>query len=358
MRSETKSTKASGDGGEKKKSLFKKSMDELREAFVRARFAQEDVFGRADIEEWLKSQREAERPEYDHTADESYWNTLFSGDYIMWAAQKNPLVVLQERATSYQTLDHLRNPQIPSNEFPLPFEDDVLIQFIPLFTKFMTETRVCYGHTHGAIIVAPDMVSNPHPYTLRVEVRGRRQCELVIEPFNANPLRASLYVMDVLFAEWLYGRPKRERAREYLCDALADEIAKERVKAENDFNRAVAVSDDGLKIVRADKVVVIDDENNRAIVFPSKAFAVNKILRSPRMRRYTSSETAMRWSRKMPFAEWVRLVGKNNFTAICGDGQIFNNDDTRQRWDGKTRLMTAKRFCPDPLPEGGVELKV
>lgn len=48
---------------------FDKPMDELRETFVRARFAQEDVFGRPDIEQWLAKQRKAERPE---CGDESH----------------------------------------------------------------------------------------------------------------------------------------------------------------------------------------------------------------------------------------------------------------------------------------------
>ena len=34
--------------------LFDKTYDELREAFVRARFAEPAVFGRPDIEEWLR----------------------------------------------------------------------------------------------------------------------------------------------------------------------------------------------------------------------------------------------------------------------------------------------------------------
>ena len=43
--------------------LFEKSMDELREAFVRNRFAEGGVFGREDIEEWVGELREAESPD-------------------------------------------------------------------------------------------------------------------------------------------------------------------------------------------------------------------------------------------------------------------------------------------------------
>src|SRR3989339_826762 len=56
-----------GRTGETMKPLFDKTLDELREAFVRARFAEPNIFGRPDIEEWLEGQRKAYYPDWSRT---------------------------------------------------------------------------------------------------------------------------------------------------------------------------------------------------------------------------------------------------------------------------------------------------
>ena len=64
------------------------------------------------------------------------------------------------------------------------------------------------------------------------------------------------------------------KAQTFLCDALGEEIPRERTKAEADFDSAVAVSADGTKIAHADYVVVLghDGEGKDDLKFPASAF--------------------------------------------------------------------------------------
>src|SRR3989339_322345 len=55
------------------KKLFDKSMEELRKAFVYARFAERDVFGKSDVVEWLMRQTRAATPEFSDTSKD--WNS-------------------------------------------------------------------------------------------------------------------------------------------------------------------------------------------------------------------------------------------------------------------------------------------
>lgn len=346
---------------------FDKPMAELREAFVRARFAQEDVFGRPDIEQWLAGQREAERPEFDHAAEESYWNTVLCIDQMMWAAAHRPLTILTGFATAHRTLSDLRDPQSPPRENP--FENDVLLQFIPFFSSFARDAMVYYGYVHGAIFVAPDMADQPHPYTVRAEGEKQRR-RLVVESFEANPLRASLYVMDVLFAEWLYGRPRWREARQSICQALADEIKTQREVAEADFDSAVAVSADGTKIVHADWVVVSDQAMGPTLltVYPSGAFRAQKA-RRPDDNRFDRAATerlidergAAVWTSAAGVAGIARLAWSRHrqIVPIKEPSALLLDCKLSGRTTKTVRIyITSASLCPSPLPDGGVEVTV
>ncbi|MBI4142419.1 hypothetical protein HY480_00930, partial [Candidatus Uhrbacteria bacterium] len=227
---------------ETERKLFEKSLDELRETFVRNRFKQKDVFGRPDIEEWIDAQQKAEDPEYDRATGESYWNAhVLAGYRMRWGASHDPLAVLREYATPHAGSSSSRKP---ARDLPLeehPFDADAQIQCIPLLNSFM-RAELYYGYRLGVIVVARDRINHPHPYTVRVGAKG-----LIIASFDQDPERAAVFTMDVLFAEWLYGRSRArwQGARNFLAAGLQLEIRGKRSNAETDFDTAVAVSADG-----------------------------------------------------------------------------------------------------------------
>lgn len=243
----------------KRPPLFNRPMNELRKAFVRARFAEMQCFGRTDIEAWLQQQRETERPEYDHDTDTSLWNAVLSSDHIIFAAQKQELEQLTTLAT----------PLVETPEgFGVERHSNVYLVRLQTFLAMLDRrcTTVYYGHACKLIVVYRDGTLT------RVFV-----CEA--DPINDQAVLLtrldSNYVVDAVFAEWLYGRPKWRRARQFLCDALAKDIERERLGAETDFDLAVATSKDGVEIVHADFVVT----STRVLGADDKLLAMEEVLR-------------------------------------------------------------------------------
>src|SRR3989344_6646869 len=79
--------------------LFDKPVSELREAFVRNRFAEEQYFGRPDIEDWLVGQRKAKEP------DEGQWNHCLSfSDRMIFFANADPIGLLRIYAEPSKTI--------------------------------------------------------------------------------------------------------------------------------------------------------------------------------------------------------------------------------------------------------------
>ncbi|MBI2483529.1 hypothetical protein HYV74_05130 [Candidatus Uhrbacteria bacterium] len=285
--------------------LFDKAMTELREAFVRNRFAQEDVFDTAGIEQWLAQERVAVQPDWSEDSY-SHWNGALCSDHMMFRAVGRELALLAECAS-------------PDPEFSALINAGEQDRFVKLLSPLRHAAEIYCGHSGALLLVrAPECA--PGLYVAHCEDAGDQQRErLVLEPAQNNALRTSQRVMDVLFLEWLKGRPKWQAARQFLCDSLAELIAKERASAEWDFDAAVAVSADGKRIIHADWVVV------RCCgwlgVYPAGVFQERKALRSEQMVRLPSERAHSLASAEEMERRPQRAVG----IAMCSALQQFDD---------------------------------
>ena len=84
--------------------LFKLTYDELRERFVRARFAEEQEFGNESIEGWLEEQRHADKPAGD--VDERPWNRYACLDAMLFVAHGKELQTLRSYAEPSDAMPH------------------------------------------------------------------------------------------------------------------------------------------------------------------------------------------------------------------------------------------------------------
>lgn len=229
--------------------LFQRPMAELREAFVRTRFAEDHCFGRPDIEEWLTREREAERPECDQNADESPWDAVLCNEAMMLSVRRRKLGILKEYATPLTEMP----PMVSEDPREAQHYEDLVRALLSMV--YRTRVNVYYGYRRwqghpGLPILVTTRSDGDH--VLACDLATPEMVEMVLRPLD------TVHVVDALFAEWLYGRPRWRKARQFICDALAKSIRKERRMAEDDFDEAVAVSADGTRIVRADRVFTFD----------------------------------------------------------------------------------------------------
>lgn len=259
----------------KKPPLFNRPMTELREAFVHARFAEEHCFGRADIETWLAREREAERPEYDPATYASPWNAVLLSDHMSFAA----LGKERERLTTLAT---------PLTETPawLLVSDRARTQraevehLLAMIDRTRVDTYYGYGEGHVLPILVTKSSDSDHAVALDCDaVAG-----VAIQPLHSQ------HVVDAIFAEWMYGGPRWREARQFICGALAKDVHQERRMAEYDFDEAVAVSADGTRIVRADRVFTFDPRDPIGLAYvnvTATEFHVRgvKVLLMPELKR-------------------------------------------------------------------------
>ncbi|HLD43858.1 MAG TPA: hypothetical protein VJC18_00365, partial [bacterium] len=158
---------------------------------------------------------------------------------------------------------------------------------------------------------------------------------------------------SVLLDEWQKHRPKWEAARACLCDQLGKCIERERSEAEKYFTEAVALTADGKDIVCCEEVVVID--GIKAIIYPAAAFAQNKILENQDKYRFSSDHVM----NPAVLNSWLRYIVINGRLETMGKGQFYSTlSSCVAKATDKDRFVTDIRYCPDPLPEGGREIKL
>lgn len=319
--------------------LFDKPMDELREAFVLARFAEPAMFGRADVEAWLhESTRTAalERP---------WYATAFTrllgkdrnpclGDTLRTAATPNPYDARTfSTAECRETLDRLTQ-------------------------NFGPETETYAAGNRGLIVVGSKSA-------VTAMADGGTIDSVRITAASAEDVSRALMI------EVSSGGPKAEQALAWLKARYALAIAVERERAERDFDEAVAVSADGTRTVTTKWVVVIPSASgDPAMVYPADAFRMNKIRRAPNRH---ADET--RGFMRMQIGSLAQLADRALGTDI-EDAQAFDvcaGSFRRARSqnlftqlmirfyeevvpDVESVFLVSADDCPSPLPEGGREI--
>lgn len=247
------------------KPLFDLPYDQRRTNFVRSKFAEEQYYGREDIEDWLAFQRKAAKP------DLPQWRELgLAGPFgppVRRAVPKDR----QWHFVTWKDLDRIGHylTMCATPQERLPEEWCV------------SPKMGLYAHKLELIVLALDrakaglycgMTYRP------VLLEGIRRF-----PYAFRPIKESLpfgyqahasmiaalcectadILIDILLTEWEDRRPKWQEARAALCDAFGKEIAAVRPTLEAEFDTAVACSADGTKITHAGCVAVVQPRSSK-----------------------------------------------------------------------------------------------
>ena len=313
--------------------LFTTELGERRNAFVRVRFAEQQVFGFADIEEWLKSQKEAERPDMPRWAKfiERFTTKIQVGSQLACLSGATPISPMHLEKISSGSYEQILN--------------------------LLSKGKLYWGLHEG--ILKPDEMSNS--FFAITEVDNK----LVIERVGNHRSQEenAQILLWILLEEWNMQRPKSNIARDSLWHELKNVIQKERREAEDDFNNAVATSEDGTKINNSNWVVVV--QKSCKTLFPAAAFLDRnqKIMLDDRtggrinITNVSSNTTASILISLKQHPEWCyRDISKDPWPYVTLDcGRVTYNTKGHENPSIKI-LFISEDYCPSPLPSGGVEV--
>jgi len=310
--------------------LFQLSLDELRENFVRARFAEAPVFGQSNVEE------------------------LFDRVHRLRTATDNePLKkIIDFDAAKGREIEILREYANPTEE-PC-FGDSALAKTMKkMMSARRGEVEFFQVGKHSVVVVYPDFgrSGDVAVYVSQVEKE---------QPGPKDPSRLQVYDVSseyVMEAVWMALKNGYEPARNFILSSAEDKIRAERNKAEADFDSAVAVTADGKKICKAEAVVVFGDERSDDLIFDPACFTTQKILynketREPPMHHMFSGHNFYKDVKDF-LSRYEHDFGVRG--VFYSDRQILVNVySSGQR---SFVLCVPRKDCPDPLPAGGRPIK-
>ncbi len=300
------------------KNLFDKPMHELCEAFVRERFAEPAMFGRADVEEWIAN------PEWIGIIDFDKMPAFMRHFDKAWEG-----VDLCEELWRFAT---------PAKAIPEWMHD--------LVGNWTAYTAILEGIVAGrGSVYYP--ISNDQNHFPVVMVRGmtfRIAHDKNDDPLVAFQTASVRDVLEIVNAEVKGFRPRRNETMTFLNRCARNAIAIARKDAERDFDEAVAVSADGTKIVKAGKVLVCTGDR-QGLIYPASAFQCNKARLHGKTNRITlraEGSDAVHDSRlRTTVSDWPYPNIWNEYIVV--DGNPSANGI----------LIIGVVDCPEPLPAKG-----
>lgn len=253
--------------------LFSKTTEQLRDAFVRSKFGELAVFWRRDIEEWLEWLLAHPMPTPPHIDPPDMQQWTF---YLPMISMK---LTLHDLLASASNNRDLATPHLP--------QDMRKRQLRALLSTLLASegAKVFLGSRWILAILSSETYGEQwYAISTKRPGQGHEPQSYSITPFD--PEQPSNVVADVLFAEWLHQRQFAWNARQRFLGQMKLIVADRRKTYEAEFDRAVAVTSDGLRILHVDRVIVCDpDDNNNLLlrlVFYPEVFHNHKILRIDR----------------------------------------------------------------------------
>lgn len=328
--------------------LFDKSMDELREAFVRARFAEPNIFDRPDIEEWLEGQVNNLRQD----VDSDFWKSCGFETHLDHKFHSSSFNKGSERAA------HILRECVTAGGRQPAWADPRLTSIVDVLHR--ADVEIFYRYLPGKFKEEP----------VAIIILGEKAFSVISNNDETDCEVARLdttmvgEVIAFLMEEVCLARPKAQKALEFLLREYKLAIDKIRESAQHDFDEAVAVSANGTKIVKAKWVLVgSDGENwkNHVILYPAEAFHGQKI-------RSRGRET--RKSINMSHLVGLDYISKEESLVANLLQLLFRNMIiTRSLWNLYLKDETGRdifeslyladfQSCPSPLPQGGRKIQI
>ena len=118
--------------------MLTKPLSELREAFVRARFAEPTHFGDANVEEWLQAQRTAEKPDNDE------WMTcIYSHEAMLRGGIADRIGALRMYAEPFES------------DWEIAIAGTLNLKFLPFLNAFRSDRfEVYFPYAAGPIVIS------------------------------------------------------------------------------------------------------------------------------------------------------------------------------------------------------------
>lgn len=242
--------------------LFALPIETLRENFVRARFAERDNFNNGDIVNWLADQSIAERP------DVPAWQSLFKCRVLYVGVDPREAARVL-KAGGFRYIDC-------TNGYLEDLPDHSHTKRLRPLLYSLTRLESAKDCVYVNLVDHPIVVVNPSSEFFAYD--------LVETYTNLMPDR----VYGSLLMSWktcsVQNRQqllRMQSAQAELVHFVDAAIRKTRQSAEADFERAVAVSEDGADIVCADSVYVWSESSGVPVGISTVSCQNDKILLTP-----------------------------------------------------------------------------
>lgn len=331
--------------------LFDKQMDELREAFVRQRFAEPNVFGRPDIEKWLEEQRK----NLGKGIDFDPWECDGFDHYALAVSGNDAPEICRSVVMLLRTCVTASTHKPDWSE-----QDSSTSNFVELLEMLRAGgTEVFYSTSPAQNDFLAVVIIGEKPYIAAKQMHGDKS---EVASFSKTNVIAGLHLLD---EEIRSERPKAAQALKYLLNQYRLAIAAARESAQRDFDEAVAVSADGTKIVRAKWVFVAEGYRpTSGQLFPANAFRQSKIRCGPTINHVNIEHWMLDQisldRRALTLDRFLKYIlicwGRSSVVNV-----IFLVSNTMCRdilQPGETILFVDKNNYPFPLPDGGREIRV
>ncbi len=290
---------------------------ELREKFVRNRFAEKQIYANPDIEDFLQEQRLADKPfdEWIGVSEEPVEFWLRLAERI--EKRNDAATILRQHTTPFLGLSTVTEAlNEVGAEIILP-----LLDFLSSDIEFYITMPTLWIAQEPSIVLVREISAG---------VQALEIYCLDDAPELSNKIGGHT-VLELLYEEWENKSPRWKEVRRFLCDLLAEDIVDIRTQAEMEFDNAIAVSEDGTKIVELPQILTVVLWNLKPITLRHycgedlKFFQKNKILRSRKM---------------------IRESGQNHFFDYRDlDLQVYLETG------GGASFITHQELCPPNLPE-------
>lgn len=240
---------------------FTRSIAELRETFSEGRLCERDNFGS------LGTKLIAWRKKRDFKGLDGL-DTLELGRYLHKLLFELNNYLLSQTVTPFQLIE-IDAPKIQKLQLSR-------IEELVTALSWINGVTIYIGFQKGILVCLNERDS----YGIRTDSHfGSSNQMMVIEPVNAT--NASQWVGDIMMAEIHFQRGRAHIAREVFASTLLNAMQVVINQANADFDKAVAVSNDGTKIVHADIVYVYSDTDQKRaeLVLWPKHCKEHKVLR-------------------------------------------------------------------------------
>ena len=185
--------------------LYERMLHNLREMFVHNRFEDPNIFGRRDIEKWLRTQWEAPRP------DRSMSGFGRFGEII---ASHAPHPLTAEYLAQYTK--------------PVPRRGN--------WAKWTEAAGPLQGLVFNVVSAGARLYRTSSGPVFTIDGAG-----YVARPTGIKPLDEDGF-LDVVLTAWDSGIPGTSDPREFICDAMFAAIAEVRQDVQEEFDKAVEES--------------------------------------------------------------------------------------------------------------------